>query len=594
MGMDHYTIIRQLGGTSGAYLAVDKQNETKRVVIKRLADGTQGMQEVNVSMRARHPNIIPYLESFVHDGGLYVVLQYAEGGDLESHLERLARRKKALPHLALLRGFQQLISALKCCHGLSIMHRDVKPGNVFVNADASELYLGDFGSSKAMSGSASLTTTFVGSPIWLSPELLLGMPYSYPSDVWSLGCVFYEMACLRRPFSSDSFASLVRQITAGDIAPLPAAVPEDIRAIIMGMLQTDPNKRYGLEKVMEMTERAIQVRQTTAAVTPDEKASSPRRRKVVLKKQQKQQQQQRALGPKRALHASVMVHKKPQHLHPQRQPELEAQQEGTPQKLPQKQRKQQPRQAKRGPIGHAAGSSDSSGESQLSQWIHARNNDVKFIESYLQKFRPADDILIAEGPVESQGESQDGLQPCAVASKVDTSVRKGATPQKGLRAGRKVAVAPREEKQQNRQNTRSDVEAVSPADLSVVSVGIAKGKRPKQAACAARPSRKHSPFAREPSLVNHLAAQGFIRIKSTGSACRQLSPLRHSPQREEERQAQRAKREQERAKMLEMIREQKAKAMRQKKARGKSEGGADVSVEIVLPDHVRYFAPAVQ
>nr|CCC91933.1 putative serine/threonine-protein kinase [Trypanosoma congolense IL3000] len=577
MGMDHYCIIRQLGGTSGAFLAVDKQNEAKRVVIKRLADGIQGMQEVNASMRARHPNIIPYLESFVHDGGLYVVLQYAEGGDLESHLKRLSREKRTLPHVTLLRGFQQLIAALQCCHDLHIMHRDIKPSNVFVNTDASELFLGDFGSSKAMSGDAPLATTFVGSPIWLSPELLLGMPYGYASDLWSLGCVFYEMATQRRPFSSNSFAGLVRQITSGDIAPLPANVPEDIRAIIMSMLQTDPRKRCGLGKVMAMTEEAIRVRsatitQSTGGHCPSEGAS------VVQQRQQQPGQkchEQPTRKVRRVSNAVGKVQGKDVEFRRPQDRRLQSPPQSGPGMEPQRaqrQRRQRPRQAQQAPIGHAARSSDSSGEGQLSEWIHARNNDVRFIESYLQKFRPADDMLMATEVVEGQ-EGFQGTRRCHAAPiKLSTVTAKGSTPPKGLVEGVKV-VAVRSE--------GYDEQRLRGADHN------GPAARCRRAAGHTQASSKRSSLAREPS-----PPPGFMRMKSCGSVCGSSSPLGPSPQREEERQQQRARREQERARMLKMIRERKAKAQRQRKARGKSEQGDDVSVEIVLPDHVRYFVPA--
>lgn len=263
MGMDHYTIIKQLSGTSGSFLAVDKQDESKKVVIKRLMDGSQGVHELNVSLRVRHSNIITFLESFVHEGALYVVLSYAEGGDLEGYLHQMVMRKKTLPHALLLSWFKQLLTALQCCHEQNILHRDLKPANVFLNADKTELYLGDFGSAKSLLRSISFTTTFVGSPIWISPEVMTGKPYSYPADIWSLGCVFYEMAALRRPFSSTSFANLVQQITSGDIAPLPAALPEDIRAIIMSMLQVEPSKRCSLTEALKMTERAACARART-------------------------------------------------------------------------------------------------------------------------------------------------------------------------------------------------------------------------------------------------------------------------------------------------------------------------------------------
>ncbi|GET86011.1 protein kinase, putative [Leishmania tarentolae] len=256
MGMEHYTKVRDLGGTNGAFLARDRQQPDRLVVIKRLADGTQGIEELNASLRLRHPHIVRFLESFVYNCGLFVVMSYEPGGDLDRLFHYLMQSHRTPTTHTLLLWFVQLLEALVYCHDNHVIHRDIKPSNILVSEDTKVLYLGDFGSAKTLNTS-NVTSTFVGSPMWISPEVLLGTTYSYAADVWSMGCVFYEMATLRKPFSAPSFAHLVQQITWGHITPLPSHVAEEVKSIIHSMLVLDPAQRVTAKAVLEVARDAL-------------------------------------------------------------------------------------------------------------------------------------------------------------------------------------------------------------------------------------------------------------------------------------------------------------------------------------------------
>lgn len=275
MGMEHYAKVKDLGGTNGAFLAKDRQQPDRRVVIKRLANGVQGMEELNASLRMQHPHIIKFLESFVFSGALYVVMSYEPGGDLDSLFRYLSARRKTPTTHTLLLWFVQLLDALAYCHANKVIHRDIKPDNILVSEDTKHLYLGDFGSAKTLSG-ANFTSTFVGSPMWISPEVLLGTPYSFPADVWSLGCVFYEMATLQRPFTAPSFAHLVQQVTAGRITPLPPSLAPEVRAIILSMLVVDPEARVAAADALRIARAALARAEARRQASPPPMRSPPR------------------------------------------------------------------------------------------------------------------------------------------------------------------------------------------------------------------------------------------------------------------------------------------------------------------------------
>ncbi|ESL09441.1 serine/threonine protein kinase [Trypanosoma rangeli SC58] len=558
MGMDHYRILKRLGGTTATHLAVDKQND-KKVVIKRLMDGTQGVQELNVSLRARHPNIIPFLESFVHDGALYAVLAYAEGGDLEAHLEQLQRKKKPPQVLRVLRWFKQLIEALQCCHQHNIMHRDVKPSNIFLNADATELYLGDFGSAKALLRSAMLTSTFVGTPIWISPEVLTGTQYGFSSDVWSLGCVFYEMVALRRPFTATNFATLVQQITSGDIPPLPPSTPDEIRTITMSMLRVDPEKRCGLAKALALTEQAIKAK----ARSPPPAKGTAEREKI-----------ERAPPPSIPRRATGVITQRKQ-----------------PPQLPQL--PQRPLLAKAAPAGEAH-RDGTVADNKLEEWIHARNHDMSVIERYLTKFRQSDEQTLAPAPpstIDVQRDRGRDRRRSSVAAPPerttlppaearDDEPRLRPEPVIGVRA-HMAAASPQ----------RSGAAVQSRRRTTSTKSNARKKERNET------PGRKNgSPLFRQQSTARSVggnAPQAPKRVKSSHSLVGlHASPPAPPPEGEEGKRLSREKREKERAQMLEMIREQKAKAQQERKAKGKSETRDALAVEIVLPANLRHASGA--
>ena len=117
--------------------------------------------------------------------------------------------------------FIQISSALMYVHSRKVLHRDLKSQNVFL-ARAGLAMLGDFGISKVLEQSDAFTTTVTGTPYYMAPEMCTNRPYTFKSDIWSLGCVLYELCTLRHAFAADSLLCLVYQIVRGDFPPIAA------------------------------------------------------------------------------------------------------------------------------------------------------------------------------------------------------------------------------------------------------------------------------------------------------------------------------------------------------------------------------------
>ena len=139
--------------------------------------------------------------------------------------------------------FVQLADGLAHVHSKRIVHRDLKPENVFVCAGG-VLKLGDFGISRVLSLSVSeLAQTVVGSPTYISPEIIHGARYSYKTDVWSLGVMLYRVASNKFPFDASNLGQLAMKITAGSFPPLSPQYSPMLHHLVATMLQLEPDIR---------------------------------------------------------------------------------------------------------------------------------------------------------------------------------------------------------------------------------------------------------------------------------------------------------------------------------------------------------------
>lgn len=252
-----YRIIKVLGqGSQGvAFLAEPASGAAakRRVVLKRLEQGAKSATEMRVMQKMRHPNIVACEDSFVEENMVYLVLQYADGGDLEQHINKCRQAKKNIPYPTVISWFVQLCSALQYCHDNNVVHRDVKTANIYLTSSGG-IKLGDFGVAKMLDRN-SIAATMVGSPMSLSPEVISGNVYTPASDVWSLGCVLAEMLTLQHPFEVDNFGLLITRVCSGQYNPLPDRVPVFLQNAIKGMLTVDVNERWMISDVLNSDER---------------------------------------------------------------------------------------------------------------------------------------------------------------------------------------------------------------------------------------------------------------------------------------------------------------------------------------------------
>ncbi|KAK8024201.1 g2-specific protein kinase nima [Apiospora rasikravindrae] len=234
--------------------------------------------EFQILSSLRHPNIVGYYhrEHLKISQDLHLYMEYCGNGDLGRVIRELTQQNKYAEEAFVWSIFSQLVTALYRCHygidppdvgkhvlglgatakpkippgGMTILHRDLKPENVFLGEDNS-VKLGDFGLSKVMQ-SHDFASTYVGTPFYMSPEICAAERYTLKSDIWSLGCIMYELCTKEPPFNAKSHFQLVQKIKEGKIAPLPAIYSAELMGVIRDCLKTNPDRRPDTASLLNM------------------------------------------------------------------------------------------------------------------------------------------------------------------------------------------------------------------------------------------------------------------------------------------------------------------------------------------------------
>ncbi|XP_055798915.1 serine/threonine-protein kinase 36 isoform X2 [Salvelinus fontinalis] len=193
-------------------------------------------REIDIMRGLQHPNIVLLLDSFETEREVVVVTEYAEG-----ELFQILEDDGNLPESQVRDIACQLVSALYYLHSHRILHRDMKPQNILLGKGG-VVKLCDFGFARAMSVSTLVLTSIKGTPLYMSPELVEEKPYDHTADLWSLGCILYELHTGVPPFYTNSIFQLV-QLIVRDPVKWPDTMSQTCMTFLKGLLTKDPQKR---------------------------------------------------------------------------------------------------------------------------------------------------------------------------------------------------------------------------------------------------------------------------------------------------------------------------------------------------------------
>jgi NIMA (never in mitosis gene a)-related kinase len=261
MSISNFEIISKLGeGSFSSVFKVVRKSDQQIYALKKVKltalkhkEKENSLNEVRILASVNHSNIVSYKEAFIDEAAnmLCIVMELADGGDLLSKITKNKVNREYFPESEIWNAMIQITFGLQYLHEARILHRDLKGANIFITKEG--IYkLGDLNVSKVNKKGLAYTQT--GTPYYASPEIWQDKPYDWSSDIWSLGCVLYEMAALAPPFTAVDMKGLYNKVTKGIYPRLPNIYSSDLCSVIGSMIQVNPKSRPSCQQILSRPE----------------------------------------------------------------------------------------------------------------------------------------------------------------------------------------------------------------------------------------------------------------------------------------------------------------------------------------------------
>ncbi|KAM6960199.1 serine/threonine-protein kinase MARK2 isoform 4-T4 [Tautogolabrus adspersus] len=283
----NYRLLKTIGKGNFAKVKLARHILTGKEVAVKIIDKTQLnssslqklFREVRIMKMLNHPNIVKLFEVIETEKTLYLVMEYASGGEVFDYLVAHGRMKEKEARAK----FRQIVSAVQYCHQKCIVHRDLKAENLLLDADMN-IKIADFGFSNEFTLGNKLDT-FCGSPPYAAPELFQGKKYDGPEvDVWSLGVILYTLVSGSLPFDGQNLKELRERVLRGKYR-IPFYMSTDCENLLKKFLILNPSKRGSLEQQI-MRDRWMNVgydeEELKPYIEPQPDYKDPRRTDIMI------------------------------------------------------------------------------------------------------------------------------------------------------------------------------------------------------------------------------------------------------------------------------------------------------------------------
>ncbi|KAI3427061.1 hypothetical protein D9Q98_007001 [Chlorella vulgaris] len=270
----HFKLYKQLGrGSFATVYEVERLADGKRYALKKFdlaalsqLDRVAVVGEIRLLASLRHPNIISFYEAFCDHDKLCVVTELVGGGDLSAFLRSLRDQGGFLWEREVWSYFLQAALGVQYLHYNRVLHRDLKPQNIMLTKKKEKggsgglLKIADLGVSAQLA--RVFTTTQIGTPHYMAPEMWRHQPYSFSADIWALGCILHELCTLSPTFLNQHTRTeqdVKQQVLSGQYAAIPARYSADLTRLVGLMLRRDPSQRPTIHEILAMPEVAAKL-----------------------------------------------------------------------------------------------------------------------------------------------------------------------------------------------------------------------------------------------------------------------------------------------------------------------------------------------
>jgi len=259
MSLNNFEILQKLGNEEKSSIFKVKRKKDGLIYILKTvksqsldkSEKQSKINEIKIVSSLSHPNIIEFKEAFFDkfSKSINIIFEYPHNGNLSNKINYAIKNRMYMEESIIWDVLTQILNGVNYLHKKGIIHRNLKSKNILMN-NQRLVKISDFEASCVVVGNNKMIIGQVGTPFYTAPEIWEEEPYNYKCDIWSIGCIIYEMASLTLPFKGDNINSLYENIMSKKIKPIPDFYSEDLKKIINYMLIYDPSKRLSTDLLL--------------------------------------------------------------------------------------------------------------------------------------------------------------------------------------------------------------------------------------------------------------------------------------------------------------------------------------------------------